>query len=125
MASGFRTRSPERDHETDIGRLSRMTAFLEQIAAEIAAEQAGLSTRYRDEVSDAGFLLAAMENDEVSGRSRARAEELTTSIMHCERRLETLSRQAGFMRDMLQFLDRFVDAPQTTQARAEPARASA
>jgi hypothetical protein len=122
MASGFRTRSPERDSETDIGRLSRMTAFLEQIAVEIAAEQAGLSTRYRDEVSDAGFLLAAMENDEVSGRSRARAEELTTSIMRCERRLETLSRQAGLMREIVQFLGQFADAPQTVQASVEPAR---
>jgi hypothetical protein len=125
MASGFRTRSPNRDHETDKGRLSRMTAFLEQIAAEITKEQAGLSARYRDEVSDAGFLMAAMENDEVSGRSKSRAEELTRSIMGCERRLETLSRQAALMRDMTRFLDRFLEEPQTAQAVSEPARASA
>jgi hypothetical protein len=125
MASGFRTRSPERDHETDRGRLSRMTAFLEQIAAEIRAEQAGLQTRYHNEVSDAGFLLAAMENDEVSGRSKSRAQELTTSIMRSERRLETLSRQAALMRDMVHFLDRFLEEPQTVRAGSEPARASA
>lgn len=123
--SGFRTRSPERDRETDIGRVARMTTFLSQIAAEIEVEKAGLEARYRDEVSDAGFLLAAMENEEASTRSAARAEALTSSIMRCERRLETLARQAELMRDMVRFLDRFVEQDQPQHSAVEPARTRA
>jgi hypothetical protein len=123
--SGFRTRSPERDRETDLGRLSRMTSFLGQLAGEIEAERAGLETRYRNEVSDAGFLLGAIENDEVSARSTARAEALTTSIMRGERRLETLARQADLMREIVQFVERFETVAEPAQSTGEPARAMA
>jgi hypothetical protein len=123
--SGFRTRSPERDRETDIARVARMMTFLNQIAADIEAEKAGLETRYRNEVTDAGFLLAAVENEEASTRSTARVEALTTSIMRCERRLDTLSRQADLMREMVRFLERFVEQDQPQQDAMEPARARA
>lgn len=123
--SGFRTRSPKRDRETDLGRLSRMTTFLEQVAGEIEAERAGLETRYRNEVSDAGFLLGAIENDEASARSMARAEALTTSIMRCERRLETLARQADLMREIVQFVGRFETVAEPARSADEPARAVA
>lgn len=103
MASiaGFRTRAPARDLATDAGRQERMKALVEQIAAEIEQERTGLEQRYRSEVLDAGFLVEAMENDEVSDGSSARFEELTCSILSCERRLAKLSRQSELINELL------------------------
>jgi len=123
--SGFKTRNAERDRETDLGRLSRMKSFLEQVASEIEAERAGLETRYRNEVSDAGFLLGAIDNDEAPARSAARADALTASIMRCERRLETLGRQVELMREIVQFVGRFEATAEPVQGTGEPARATA
>ena len=111
MASifGFRTRSADRDGATDAGRLARMKALIAQVAAEIEAESTGLEKRCRNEATDAGFLVEAIDNDEVSARSEARVEELTSSLLRGERRLATLSRQLVLLDELLALLQRFAD----------------
>ena len=70
-----------------------MREFLERMAAEIEAERAGLEKRYRSQVSDAGFLVEALENGDASAGSGTREQALASSIMRCEQRLAELSRQ--------------------------------
>ena len=83
MASifGFRTRSADRDDTTDAQRLARIKALIAQVAAEIEAESAGLEKRCRNQATDAGFLVEAIDNAEVSARSEARVDELTSSLL--------------------------------------------
>ncbi|HEY6631673.1 MAG TPA: hypothetical protein VIZ90_09495 [Rhizobiaceae bacterium] len=94
---GFRTRSPERDDATDARRFDRLARLLDEISDEISMERSGLERRYRSETTDAAFLVEAMENDGVAERSQGRVEELTASIINCERRLDYLSRQAAIL----------------------------
>ncbi len=97
---GFRTRSAERDQLTDAQRFDRLEKLLGQLAAEISAEKSGLERRYRSTTTDAAFLVEAIENDSVSSRSEERVDDLTSSILACERRLEVLSRQASFIEEL-------------------------
>jgi hypothetical protein len=92
---GFRTRNPERDDATDTRRFDRLARLLAEISQEISAERSGLERRYNAATTDAAFLVEAIENDGAPERSKNRVEELTSSILDCERRLDLLSRQAS------------------------------
>lgn len=96
---GFRTRNPERDDATDQRRFDRLARLLNEISDEISMERSGLERRYRSATTDAAFLVEAIENDGASERSTNRVEELTASILNCERRLDFLSRQAAVLNE--------------------------
>ncbi len=96
---GFRTRSPDRDDTTDARRFDRLARLLNEISDEISMERSGLERRYRSVTTDAAFLVEAIENDGVPERSQGRVEELTASIIDCERRLDFLSRQASVLNE--------------------------
>lgn len=96
---GFRTRNPERDGATDARRFDRLARLLNEISDEISVERSGLERRYRSAQTDAAFLVEAIENDGVPDRSKDRVEELTSSIINCERRLDFLSRQASVLNE--------------------------
>ena len=95
----FRTRSPDRDDATDARRFDRLARLLNELTDEISVEKSGLERRYRAATTDAAFLVEAIENDGVSGRSQDRVEALTASILNCERRLDLLSRQASVLNE--------------------------
>jgi len=97
---GFKTRSPERDRDTDRERLARLSAFLGEMADQIAAERTGLERRYREASTNAGFLADAMENEEVSAGSSHRLDAMTDDMLNYERRLAALSRQIGVVEDL-------------------------
>mgnify|MGYP001486936503 CR=1 FL=1 len=117
---GFRTRSPERDDATDTHRFDRLARLLEEITEEISLERSGLERRYRSETADAAFLAEAIENDGAPERSQGRVEELTTSIINCERRLDVLSRQAAVLDDIRRTLSEL--AQKTPAATVAPPR---
>ena len=100
----FRTRSPERDDATDTRRFDRLARLLDELTDEISVEKSGLEHRYKSTTTDAAFLVEAIENDSVAERSRDRVEELTSSIIACERRLESLSRQASVLNEFRKVL---------------------
>lgn len=105
-APGFRTRDPLRDDRTDKGRIERLGAAIDGLLGEIEAERRGLRRRYDEECTDAGFLLARMEDETGAIPSSGRLNELTRSILQCERRLERLSRQGTFMRQLRNSVER-------------------
>lgn len=96
---GFRTRNPERDADTDARRFDRLARLLNELTDEISVERSGLERRYRSATTDAAFLVEAIENDGASGHANDRVEELTTSILNCERRLDFLSQQASVLNE--------------------------
>jgi hypothetical protein len=107
----FRTRSPERDDATDSRRFDRLARLLNELTDEISVERSGLERRYRSATTDAAFLVEAIENDGASARSNDRVEDLTSSIMNCERRLESLSRQASVLNEFRRFLSDLAKKP--------------
>jgi len=113
---GFRTRSAERDREKDEERLLRMREFFEDMVSEIEDERAGLERRYRSQVTDAGFLVEALDNGEASAMAGAREKALSTSIMRCEQRLATLSRQMDQVVLLVRALDQFAGASKDEEA---------
>ncbi|MBL8579187.1 MAG: hypothetical protein JNK47_18360 [Mesorhizobium sp.] len=100
----FRTRSAERDDATDQRRFDRLERLLDELADEIAVEKSGLERRYASVSADAAFLDEAIENEDVSRRSKGREAELTSSILACERRLGVLSRQTSVIVELRQNL---------------------
>jgi hypothetical protein len=100
----FRTRNPERDDATDARRFDRLARLLNELTDEISVERSGLERRYKSVTTDAAFLVEAIENDSVAERSQTRVEELTSSIINCERRLESLSRQASVLNELRKVL---------------------
>lgn len=110
MASifGFRSRDPARDRQTDLQRFDRLAKLLDQIAAEIEAERTGLENRYRTKATNAAFLVESMEDGSASARKSSEVDELTKSVLNCERRIAELARQNGVMKDLRHSLDAIV-----------------
>jgi hypothetical protein len=95
----FRTRSSGRDDATDARRFDRLARLLNELTDEISMERSGLERRYRAATTDAAFLVEAIENNGAPERSQGRVEELTASILNCERRLDLLSHQASVLNE--------------------------
>ena len=102
----FTMRAPARDRRTDLERLDCLREAIEQIGVAIDAERQGLEKRYARECGDAGFLLQSMENDECPYSWTDRLDQLSQSIVRCERRLALLSTQEGLVQGLQEALER-------------------
>jgi hypothetical protein len=92
----FRTRSADRDQETDNRRLNRLTAVLDEIVSEMTIEREGLEARCRKTKEDAAFSLLALENGADKGMSE-KVDRLTMSLILATDRLRLLQDQIAFM----------------------------
>ena len=101
MISLFRTRSAHRDRETDSQRLSRLTALLNDLIAEMNVERDGLEARCRKTKDDAAFSLLALEQGGDRHMSD-RVDELTISLIVATNRLKSLQDQIGFLGGLLE-----------------------
>lgn len=97
---GFRTRSPERDRETDMLRFQRLGQALGQIRAEMESERAGLQNRYESVAATAAFSQEMVEDDRVGADMSSRVEDLTRSMMRYSERLASLEKQIAFIREV-------------------------
>lgn len=111
MASifAFRTRSPDRDRETDVSRFEQLARALEQLTSEIEAERTGIRNRYEAVSANAAFLVEAMDNSEASSRRADDMDRWTESLKTCLRRIEALGRQTEFVTELRHSLDIFID----------------
>ncbi|WP_406872424.1 hypothetical protein WHT83_22315 [Aminobacter sp. P9b] len=111
MASifAFRTRSPDRDRETDVTRFEQLARSLDQLTSEIDAERTGIRNRYEAVSANAAFLVEAMDNSEASSRRADDMDRWTESLKTCLRRIEALGRQTEFIAGLRHALDTFVD----------------
>ncbi|WP_159588133.1 hypothetical protein [Chelativorans xinjiangense] len=92
----FRTRNPQRDRDTDLGRIDRLVQFLRQLRAEIDAERSGLEARYEKAQTSAAFALEAFENGGSEGLS-SKADDLTVAMQRYHARVAALEKQIAFM----------------------------
>jgi chromosome segregation ATPase len=92
----FRTRNPERDRGTDAQRFHALCATLEDLAAQIRREEAGLKNRYEQVRDQAAFAVQNLDNG-AAGNLSERADALTRSLAQCEARLAALEAQLGYL----------------------------
>jgi hypothetical protein len=116
MASifAFRTRSPDRDRQTDEARFGQLSRALDELAAGIEAERTGIRNRYEAVSANAAFLVEAMDNSAVSVLRVREMDQMTESLKACLRRIEVLGRQKDFVSGLRHSLDIFADEGRET-----------
>ncbi|WP_269930283.1 hypothetical protein [Aminobacter sp. HY435] len=127
MASifAFKTRSPDRDRQTDAVRFEHLLKTLGQLSGEIDAEKTGIRNRYEAVSANAAFLVEAMDNDAVSTRRAAEMDQLTEALKNCLRRVDTLGRQGEFVAGLRRLVDDFIADGRNADDAMPPARGEA
>lgn len=105
---GFKTRSPDRDRETDKARFEQLSQILVRLAAEIESEGAGIRNRYESVSANAAFLAEAVDNEAASPQRIAEMDQLTSSLKACHRRIDALEAQAALIDRLRHLVDTFV-----------------
>ena len=104
--ASFRTRSPERDRESDLRNIERVAKAIDQAIASFKAEREGLGQRLADVTSRAA-IMAGNDSDEYQEREKAvsdRLSELDTEVKNAQLRIDRLAHsisQFEFLRDEL------------------------
>lgn len=107
---GFKTRSADRDRQTDTTRFQRIRDLLAEVSGEMDREKTGFEKRYGTVAADAAFLVEAMDNEAAPAGDNERIASLTETLRACERRIAFLNKQMLFMEECRQFVQQFVDA---------------
>lgn len=97
----FRTRSPDRDRETDDSRGRRLRQFMGDLRSEIQREHDGLKERYEKITADAAFSQQALEDNRAASGTSSKIDALTESMIGYTKRLGLLEQQISFMNQML------------------------
>jgi len=103
----FRVRSPERDRQTDSGRLQRLHQLLADIRSEMERERNGLRDRYERLTANAAFSLLAMEDSGGGAGLSSKVGAMTDSMVRYARRMASLEGQIGFVTDIDQQVELF------------------
>lgn len=107
---GFKTRSADRDRQTDTMRFQRIRDLITEVSNEMDREKTGFEKRYGTVAADAAFLVEAMDNEAAPAGDNERVASLTETLRACERRIAFLNKQMLFMEECRQFVQQFVDA---------------
>jgi len=119
----FKTRNPNRDRETDAGRMQRLRQVLDEIHDEIENEKNGLRNRYDKVTADAAFSQQALEDDRVDAGMSSKIDELTEAMIRYTKRLASLDGQIGFVTELRGRIEQFSQANAGEAASAKPAAA--
>ena len=93
----FQIRNPNRDRETDAGRLQRLHRTLDEFRLEIERERNGLRDRYEKVAADAAFSYQALENDCVEASMLSKIDDMTDTMIRYSGRIQSLEKQIGFV----------------------------
>ncbi|ETR76710.1 hypothetical protein X566_02975 [Afipia sp. P52-10] len=117
----FRTRSDERDRQTDAARVAKVAEALEEALNNSRAEQAGLDRRLSD-VTTRAAISVGNDADEYLTRDEAATDSLNaldTEIKAAQRRLQQLQQViAQFEAVREELWSRFPEARETTRSPA-------
>lgn len=93
----FQIRNPDRDRETDKGRLLRLHQMLDDFRVEIERERNGLRGRYEKLAADAAFSYQALENDSVEASMSSKIDDMTDTMIRYTGRIQSLEKQIDFV----------------------------
>ncbi|MCO5065957.1 MAG: hypothetical protein M9924_16300 [Rhizobiaceae bacterium] len=100
LAWPFRTRSPDRDRQTDAARLDRLIKAIDETSASVATELHGLEARYEATAANAAFLNEAIEDGEEPESKAASVDEMIETMERYRQRTGSLARQLDVLEDM-------------------------
>ena len=120
----FQTRNPNRDRETDAGRLQRLHRMLDDLCAEMARERNGLRDRYEKVAADAAFSQQALENDRVEASMSSKIADMTDTMIRYRERIQSLEKQIDFVTDLSGQVEVFSQGNAGESLSAVSARAS-
>lgn len=103
----FRTRNPQRDRETDLGRVSRLSTLLDDLRVEMEREKVGLQDRYETVTMRAAFSQQALENERVGPEVSSEIDDLTETMIRYTKRIASLEKQIEFVTEMRGRVDLF------------------
>lgn len=93
MQIGFRMRGKGRDQQTDMQRLGRLLATLDELEAGLLSERFGLQQRYESAADSAAFAQQYYEDEAQDAWLPDQIEGLAQSLKDYARRMEALQRQ--------------------------------
>ena len=105
----FQIRNPNRDRETDAGRLQRLHRMLDDFRMEIEGERNGLRDRYEKLGADAAFSYQALENDFVEASMSSKIDDITDTMIRYSGRIQSLEKQIGFVNGLRSQVEDFLD----------------
>jgi len=103
----FRTRSPERDSDTDADRLRRLRQSLVDIRAEMETEISGLRDRYETVMADAAFSQQLVEDERGGKGISSSVDDMTGTMIRYTKRLAMLRAQIDFVAGITRQIDAF------------------
>ena len=90
----FRTRSPQRDRDTDIDRLRRLQQSIVDIRAEMERERNGLRDRYDRVTADAAFSQQRLEDGRDGDGASSKIDDMTGTMIRYTKRWRRCSRRS-------------------------------
>ena len=103
----FRTRSPERDSDTDADRLRRLRQSLVDVRAEMESEISGLRDRYETVMANAAFSQQLVEDERGGKGISSSVDDMTGTMIRYTKRLATLQAQIDFVAGIARQVDAF------------------
>lgn len=121
--SSFRARSAERDKETDVMTIARVTRAIDQAIASCEAERDGLAQRLADVTSRASIVAGNGSDDYLERESAVsdRLKVLDNEVKNAQRRLNELAHNVVRLEQLREEVrSRFPDlaGPNETQAQS-------
>jgi chromosome segregation ATPase len=127
----FRARSPERDRETDVMNIARVTRAIDLAITNAEAEREGLGQRLADVTSRAAIFAGNGSDDYLERESAVsdRLKELDSEVKNAQRRLDELARnvvQLGQLREDVRsrFPELVLESEATREQTGDGARAA-
>jgi predicted RNase H-like nuclease (RuvC/YqgF family) len=94
----FRTRSPDRDRQSDIVRFSEVRETIERVCQEIERERDGFRRRYDEASMDAAFSLENIKNEGETEKASAKIDDFAHTLERFSQRIASLEQQLAFFR---------------------------
>jgi chromosome segregation ATPase len=120
----FRARSAERDKETDLMNIARVTRAIDQAIASCEAERDGLAQRL-DDVTSRASIVAGNGSDDYLERESAvsdRLKVLDNEVKNAQRRLNELAHNVVRLEQLREEVrSRFPDLTEPNEAHTESA----
>jgi hypothetical protein len=96
----FRTRSSQRDRDTDIERLRRLQQSIVDMRAEMERKRNGLRDRYDRVTADAAFSQQRLEDGRGGDGASSKIDGMTGAMIRYTKRMASLQSQINFVTEI-------------------------
>lgn len=109
MWTGFRIRSRQRDHRTDVLRLARLVGALDEVETSLVRERKGLQKRYERMIAGGAGAQQQGEDGGCDADPEPGEATLSAPLEAYVRRMQKLKRQLSLIEQMRATMEDFVE----------------